>query len=381
MENKMSATGIIFSNIHDANLPELTRIRTLASVPFGCRYRFIDFALSNMVNSNIYDISVIAHYNYQSLMDHVGSGKDWDLARRSGGIKILPPYITAHANTQNSLYTTRLEALKSVSYILERLTADYVVLSDCDVICNVDFNDLIKFHKESGADLTMAVKTVELDEKTAEASTIYYSDENGTVTDVLAFPKKFSGKADISLNISVINRTYLQQMVMDAIAHGYTSMTKDIILRNLNHNKFAVYKYDGYFACIRSFADYFKYNMDLITDPEARKSLFNVRNRPIYTKVRNSVPTYFSSDSIVRNSMIADGCKIEGTVENSILFRGVKVSRNATVKNSIIMQDTYIGEGSYINCVVSDKNAFVRDGRLLSGTEEQPYFISKKMTL
>jgi glucose-1-phosphate adenylyltransferase len=227
----------------------------------------------------------------------------------------------------------------------------------------------------------MAVKTVELDEKAAESSTIFYSDENGTVTDVLAFPKKFKGTADVSLNISVINRTYLQQMVMDAIAHGYTSMTKDIILRNLNHNKFAVYKYDGYFACIRSFADYFKYNMDLINDPEARKSLFNVRNRPIYTKVRNSVPTYFSSDSIVRNSMIADGCRIEGTVENSILFRGVKVSRNATVKNSIIMQDTYIGEGSYINCVVSDKNAFVRDGRLLSGTEEQPYFISKKMTL
>ena len=134
----MSATGIIFSNIHDANLPELTRTRTLASVPFGCRYRFIDFALSNMVNSDIFDISVIAHYNYQSLMDHIGSGKDWDLARRSGGIKILPPYITAYANNQNSLYTTRLEALKSVSYILERLTADYVVLSDCDVICNID---------------------------------------------------------------------------------------------------------------------------------------------------------------------------------------------------------------------------------------------------
>lgn len=126
----MSATGIIFSNIHDANLPELTKKRTLASVPFGCRYRFIDFALSNMVNSNIFDISVIAHYNYQSLMDHIGSGKDWDLARRSGGIKILPPYITAYANNQNALYTTRLEALKSVSYILDRLTADYVVLSD-----------------------------------------------------------------------------------------------------------------------------------------------------------------------------------------------------------------------------------------------------------
>ena len=377
----MSATGIIFSNIHDANLPELTKKRTLASVPFGCRYRFIDFALSNMVNSDIFDISVIAHYNYQSLMDHIGSGKDWDLARRSGGIKILPPYITAYANNQNSLYTTRLEALRSVSYILDRLTADYVVLSDCDVICNVDFQDLIAYHKEKGADMTMAVKNMKLDEKTAASSTLFYSDESGAVTDVVEFPKKFTGEADVSLNIAVINTKYLQQIVMDAIAHGYTSLTKDIILRNLSTDKFCVYKHDGYFACIRSFADYFKYSMDLLTDKCARNSLFNVKNRPILTKVRNSVPTYFSADSVVKDSLIADGCRIEGTVENSILFRGVKVSRNATVKNSIIMQDTYIGEGTYINCVVSDKNAFVRDGRLLSGTEEQPYFISKGQTL
>ena len=381
MENQMSATGIIFSNIHDSNLPELTRRRTVASVPFGCRYRFIDFALSNMVNSNIFDISVIAHYNYQSLMDHIGSGKDWDLARRSGGIKILPPYITAYANAANSLYTTRLEALKSVSYILGRLTADYVVMTDCDVVCNVDFNEIIKFHKESGAEMTMAVKNVDLDEKSAESATIYYSDDNGFVNDVVEFPKNFKGNADVALNISVINTRYLQQLVVDAIAHGYTSLTKDIILRNLDTHKFAVYKYDGYFACIRSFEDYFKYNMDLISDSAARKALFGDKNRPIYTKVRNSVPTYFSTDSKAVNSLIADGCRIEGTVENSILFRGVKVSRNATVRNSIIMQDTYIGEGAYINCVVSDKNAVIKDGRLLSGTEELPYYISKNRIL
>ncbi len=377
----MSATGIIFSNIHDSNLPELTVRRTVASVPFGCRYRFIDFALSNMVNSNIFDISVIAHYNYQSLMDHIGSGKDWDLARRSGGVKILPPYITAYANAANSLYTSRLEALKSVSYILGRLTADYVVMSDCDVVCNVDFNDIIKFHKESGAEMTMAVKSVDLTEKEAESSTIYYSDDNGFVTDVLAFPKKFSGRADVGLNITVVNTRFLQQTVLDAIAHGYTSMTRDVVLRNLSTHKFAVYRYDGHFACIRSFADYFKYNMQLIGDDSFRRAIFGVKNRPIYTKVRNSVPTYFSNDSEARNSLIADGCRIEGTVENSILFRGVKVSRNATVRNSIIMQDSYIGEGAFVNCVVSDKNAFIRDGRLLSGTEELPYYISKDRVL
>lgn len=154
----MTAAGIIFSNIHDANLPELTRMRTTASVPFACRYRFIDFALSNMVNSNIYNISVITHYNYQSLMDHLGSGKDWDLARRSGGIKILPPNITAYANGSNDLYRTRLEALKSVANAIARISDEYVVLSDCDVICNIDFNDMIEDHIKYGADMTIAVK-------------------------------------------------------------------------------------------------------------------------------------------------------------------------------------------------------------------------------
>ena len=135
----MAVTGIIFSNIHDNNIPELTRVRTIASVPFGCRYRFIDFTLSNMVNANIFNIDVITQSNYQSLMDHLGSGKDWDLARRSGGIKILPPNIMAGDTARASSYTTRLEALKSVYNSIAKIKDEYVVMSDCDVICNVDF--------------------------------------------------------------------------------------------------------------------------------------------------------------------------------------------------------------------------------------------------
>lgn len=175
----MTAAGIIFSNIHDANLPELTRMRTTASVPFACRYRFIDFALSNMVNSNIYNISVITHYNYQSLMDHLGSGKDWDLARRSGGIKILPPNITAYANGSNDLYRTRLEALKSVANAIARISDEYVVLSDCDVICNIDFNDMIEDHIKYGADMTIAVKHMKLSPGQAKMSVLYESDCDG----------------------------------------------------------------------------------------------------------------------------------------------------------------------------------------------------------
>lgn len=355
----------------------MTRLRTVASVPFACRYRFIDFTLSNMVNSNIYNISVITHYNYQSLMDHIGSGKDWDLARRSGGIKILPPYINAYANNSNLVYQTRLQALKSVNNSISRITDDYVVLSDCDVICNVDFNDIIAYHQKTEADMTIAVKSVELTPETAKINTIFTSDEEGRVTDVLAYPTNFRGVADISLNIVVMKTSYLQQIVLDAIAHDHVSLTRDVIARNMKHMNYRVYKYEGYFACISSFADYYSHSMDLLHNVEARDSLFNVKNRPVYTKVRNSTPSYYSPTSIVKNSMIADGCYIEGTVENSIIFRGAKIGRNATVKNSIIMQDSIIGEGAFLNCVITDKNAVIRDGRMLSGADTQPYYISK----
>ena len=373
----MAVTGIIFSNIHDNNIPELTRLRTIASVPFGCRYRFIDFTLSNMVNANIFNIDVITQSNYQSLMDHLGSGKDWDLARRSGGIKILPPNIMAGDTTRQTSYTTRLEALKSVYNSISKIKDEYVVMSDCDVICNVNFKAIIEDHIKNKADITMAVKTMNLTEGQATANVLFASDESGRITDVLPYPKNFTGEADVALNIVVMRTDYLLHMVQDAIAHDYNSMTRDFINRYKDTKNFRVYKYDGYFACVSSLADYFRCSMEQITDDNARKSLFNVPNRPVYTKVRNSTPTYYSETSNVKNSMIADGCVIEGTVENSILFRGVKIGRNCTVKNCILMQDTITGENVFLNYVIADKNVVIRDGRMLSGCDVQPYYIEK----
>ena len=373
----MAVTVIIFSNIHDNNIPELTRLRTIASVPFGCRYRFIDFTLSNMVNANIFNIDVITQSNYQSLMDHLGSGKDWDLARRSGGIKILPPNIMAGDTTRQTSYTTRLEALKSVYNSISKIKDEYVVMSDCDVICNINFKAIIEDHIKNKADITMAVKTMTLTEGQAAANVLFASDESGRITDVLPYPKNFTGEADVALNIVVMRTDYLLHMVQDAIAHDYNSMTRDFINRYKDTKNFRVYKYDGYFACVSSLADYFRCSMEQITDDNARKSLFDVPNRPVYTKVRNSTPTYYSEPSNVKNSMIADGCVIEGTVENSILFRGVKIGRNCTVKNCILMQDTVTGENVFLNYVIADKNVVIRDGRMLSGCDVQPYYIEK----
>lgn len=372
----MAVTGIIFSNIHDTNIPELTRFRTIGSVPFGCRYRFIDFTLSNMVNSNIYNIDVITHYNYQSLVDHIGSGKDWDLARRSGGIKILPPYIHAYHNV-NTRFQTRLEALKSVNYSLSRITDEYVVLSDCDMICNLDLNDILKNHMETGADITVAVKHMKLAPADAVNSIVFESDPEGRITDILPYPKQYDGKGDVGLNILVMKTEYLQQIILDAIAHGHESLTRDVMSRNMQHMQYRVYKYNGYFANITSMEQYYACSMELVQNPAVRDALFHVKNRPVYTKVRNSVPAYYAASSSVKCSLLADGCQIEGNVENSILFRGVKIGKNATVKNCILMQDTIIGDGAYLNHVITDKNAVVRDNRMLSGAETQPYYIQK----
>ena len=373
----MSVSGIIFSNLHDKNIPELTRIRTMASVPFGCRYRLIDFALSNMVNAGITDVRVITHNNYRSLMDHLGSGKDWDLARRSGGLKLLPPYIAATDGGDNQ-YKTRLDALMGAMSSVNHIDTDYVVLSDCDVICNIDLKKVINEHEASGASITAIVKEKSFDhEKNLSHVTVIDSDAEGNIVEVANNPINCKGVKNLFMNIMIINTSELKSFLSDAVAHGYKSFMLDVIRRNMNKYKFKVYKYDGIFKNIYSLQEYYDCNMQLIKDNSFRKALFGNKKRPILTKVRNSAPTKYSDTAKVNNSFIADGCIIEGTVENSILFRGVKIGKNTVVKNSILYQDTYTGENVFLNCVIADKNTMIRDGRMLSGHERLPFFIEK----
>lgn len=373
----MTAAGIVFSNIHDESLPELTRLRTMASVPFGGRYRLIDFALSNMINSGISKVGVITHYNYQSLLDHIGTGKDWDLARRSGGIKILPPFITAYdAKGVGQLYSTRLEALLGVVNFISRCTEDVIVLCDCDTICNIDLSDVIDRHVETGADFTLVVKHIDQPGLSSPRHSVIISDASGRIVDAIEYSNDILPGQDISTNIMVINRMYLLNILGDAAAHGYTSFFRDVIARNIWHADYRVYHYDGYYSLVSSLAGYFDCSMQLLR-PEVRDALFGVADRPVYTKVRNSAPTIYRTGSSVGNTLIADGCIIEGSVENSIIFRGVKVGRGSVVRNSILLQDTVVGSGVSLNCVVTDKNAVIRDGRTLSGHETMPFFIGK----
>ena len=370
----MSTVAILFAGLNERRVPELTEDRTMASVPFGCRYRLIDFTLSNVVNAGITKVGVLTHYNYQSLMDHLGTGKDWDLARRHGGIKILPPFITAFANRGNTLFASRLEALISARQFISECTEDEVLLCDCDVICNLDLAEMLRAHKESGAVATVAVKRAPVDDLSDVS--IVNSDEEGRILTVPNYNDNLPGEKDIQIHIMVINRQFLLSQLTEALAHGYTSIAKDVLTSGAANNLFRIFRYEGYCETVRNLAEYFRRNMELLTG-DVQEALFRQKNRPVLTKVQNSAPTVYAANSMVKNSLIADGCVIEGIVENSIIFRGVHVGKNTSVENCILMQDTYVGNNVYMNCVVTDKGVTIRDGRVLSGHESRPFYIEK----
>ena len=373
----MSVAGLIFSNIHDGAVRELTGNRTMASVPFGCRYRLIDFALSNMVNAGVTKVGLITHNNYQSLFDHLGNGKDWDLARRSGGIKILPPFISSFSSPiPDQLYTTRLEALMGVMSFLKNCKEEDLVLSDCDAICNMNLSEVFAQHKETGADVTLVTAAVEFGKHAFHSNIVRVeSDSDGRVTGLSKFRPK-NGRECISTNVLVVRRSYLIPLVEEAAQKGHKDFYLDGLLPHIHKDKFFAYHHKKYYAVIGSLEGYYACNMALL-DPKINKELFCVPNFPIYTKVRNSAPTKYTENAAIKNSYVADGCVIDGTVENSILFRGVKVGRDSVIRNSIVLQDTVIGANVVANCIICDKNVLIGEGRMLSGHETLPFFIAK----
>ena len=377
----MTALGLIFSNVHDGNLIELTARRSMASVPFGGRYRLIDFALSNMVNSGISRVGIITKHNYQSLLNHVGNGADWDLSRRSGGIRLLPPNITAYDSLNASDSDgTRLDSLMEVASFIGRAKEEYIVLSDCDVVCNIDAADMIRRHRQSGADITMAVKRINTGEhKLSRRVRVIRSDRAGRVLSLESYGGE-EGEMEVGIGIFVMRRALLYSMLMDARSRLRSDFYNDIIIRNLDNLRVFVYNYEGYYSLISDLSGYFESNLKLL-ESDARQSLFGVAGRHIYTKVKNSPPAKYCLGATVKNSLIADGCIIEGQVEDSVIFRGVKVGKGSRVKRCVLLQDTCVGDNVSLDCVITDKNVMIKDQRTLAGHPSLPFFIDKGLSV
>ncbi len=368
--NMGNVLGLVFANMHDTTLGDMTKNRTMGSVMFGGRYRLIDFPLSNMVNSGISEVGVITKSNYQSLLDHLGSAREWDLARKKGGLYILPPF----GNVESTLYRGRIEALYGAMSFIKHSRAKYVILSDCDVVTNIDYKPIVAAHIESGADITAVAHTGVYSSDDIKTSTVFNVDADKNVTSVLINPD-ISSTCTTSLNVFVMSMDFLIETVNDAMARGNVSFERNILQEKCRELKIKIYEYDNYFSKLNSPESYFKSNMALL-EPENARKLF-VPKRSIYTKVSDNAPVKYDLDSKVSNSLIADGCIIEGEVENSVLFRGVKVGKGAKVKNCILMQGTVVGDNAELNYLITDKNVSICENHILTSSPQYPMYVGK----
>ncbi len=373
VKSNMDALGIIFPNTYDNLIPEMSTTRTMASIPFGGRYRLIDFILSSFTNSGISNISIMVKKNYHSLMDHLGNGREWDLARKYGGLNLVPPYAEAGVK----MYRGRVEALASIVEFLEAQKEEYVVMVDANIVFNFDFRKLIQTHVESGADVTVMYERRTIPESLKDDNyTLRLQD--GRVTELLTNDYR-PGEQNLSMSVYVMQREALITLVKDASIRGLVYFERDILARNLELLNVRGYQYTGYTARIADRKTYFDENMRLL-DPENLDALFP-KELPVFTKVHDNAPTRYAMDSTVRNSVVADGCIIEGEVENSILFRGVKIKKGAKVKNCVLMQNTVVESGAEIAYLVTDKNAKITTDKKLAGTDSFPVYVGKNHTV
>ena len=354
--------GVILTSNADTDLGELTRLRSVAAIPFGGRYRLVDFVLSNLVNSGIVNVGVATEYNYQSLLDHIGSGKPWGLARKQFGLRFLPPF-SANSNETDE----RIKMLTGVIHYLKRSPQRYVIVADCNNVCNMHFDDVVALHVDSGADLTVVYQ------QSRDKGVYIDVDESGNV----------KGIADKGDNRLVGYYVFTKDLLVNVLERyqniGQKRFYNDLIAGYIRRHKVVGYRFDGYLSTITDTTGYFRVSMDLM-DSNVRKDLFISDNR-ILTKVKDMVPTRYMDNAEVSSGFIADGCVIDGKVENSILFRGVTVEKGAVVKDCIVMQNTVISQNVRLGACIVDKDCVILKGKELVGQPNYPVVVGKRRTI
>ena len=369
----MNVMGIIFTN--DATMGELTNKRTIASIPFGGRYRQVDFALSNLACAGVRHIGIIARQNYQSLMNHIGDGEEWGLELEEGGLEFLTPY----AQTAVGTYRGKLESLAQAMDFLEYGEEDeLVVMTDSAVLSNIDLRAVIDAHVASGKDVTVVTKAGICDGKKQYDLALKVID--GEIKD-MAVNYVAGPEYAASMDIFVLSKKFLIQSVKFLIARDKFHMDRDLVMGGWNRGQVSVnnYAFEGVAMFNESIEEYFANSMSLIKK-DVRADIFGGAH-PIYTKVRDRVPTYYGADCEVEDSLIADGGMIDGEVEESILFREVTIGKDAEVENCIIFNDAVIGEGAELKYAILDKNVTVTPGAKLIGTKNSPIIVKRGETV
>lgn len=365
--------GLIYAGEQNMNLIELASKRAIGALPVGGRYRAIDFQLSNMVNSGIRNVGVVAEKNYHSLLDHLGSGKEWDLNRKNDGLFVLPPFDTAESRGS---FRGLCDAVKNSMSYIHRANQQYCLMTGSYTIYNMTYNDMADFHVAKNADVTILYnqeKNISTDSNRFKDLRLYMNDE-GLVTD-MEFNSMMPNSSCVGMDAYLIRKDLLEYLVEDALSRGKYNFVADVLMPNVNRLKIYGFRHDGFVGRLTSVASYFKLNMDMI-DLETQKELFHTGN-PVFTKIKDAVPAKYGESANIKNSIVANGCVIEGNVENSVLFRSVYVGKGTTIKDSVIMQNSEIYQNCWIENSILDKEVHVRSGRRLIGNENYPVIIKK----
>ena len=366
-----NAMGIILSE-STAQVYSLTERRSISALPIAGRYRLIDFVLSNMVNSGITNVGIVLKHKYSSLMDHLGSGREWDLSRKGGGLRIFPPYI---GRSIPGVAEGNIDLLASAESFIRRSKQQYALLGTGNAVFNIDFNNVLDFHNKNHSDITLVYyEQKQADNRTLSNRVLLEIDDYNRVTRIEMRPRRPKSN-NVFMNLLLIERDFLLYLIDEAVSIGEHDIIRDVLIKNLTNLNICAYKFDGYIGSVDSVRSYYEISMDML-DANIRNELFNP-DRPIYTKVKDQVPAKYEGGASVHNSLIADGCVIDGEVRDSILFRGVNIGKGSKVCNSIIMQDTVIQVGCELQHCILDKEVIVRDSGRLIGEFGHPMILGK----
>lgn len=366
--------GIVFADEHTTKIGELTARRPLAAIPVAGRYRLIDFILSDMVNSGMINIAVVTQNNYHSLMDHLGSGKAWNLSRKKYGLYLFPPY----ASAESIGHDNRIDSLYSLLSYLKHSTQSYVILSESNLLVNATLQNAFKHHVKTGADITVLYETVDKNEIETDRDSFIYTNEKDEVIDI-EINTNYNESCKRCIGVYIIDRNLLIHIIENCHARGKKGYLMNLISRNIGRLNIQSYQIHAYLKRIATIQEFYNVNMEVL-DKKVRERLFN-NEYTIYTKIKDTIPTTYLENAKVKNSFIADGCEIDGTVENSVIFRGVKIKKGTVIRNSIIMQQTEIEQNCTLENVIADKLVFIHEGKTLIGTKDFPVVIPKEKVI